>query len=370
MRSSLGALIGIALTAVITHLALGPSSALPFLLAPMGASAVLLFGVPASPLAQPWSLIGGNTLSALIGVTCSLCIADQVTAAALAIAFSIAAMFALRCVHPPSGAVALTAVLGGASIHAMGYRFVLLPVGINSLALLASAIAYHRLTRHRYPHRSGASVATRADTEQDAFNRADLDAVLRSRNEVLDIDAADLQAVLEELQTRTYRRHLQDLRCAGVMAVDVRYVTAETSAQVAWEILHGNKIKAIPVVDGDRRVVGILTQMDFIQHATAHNLVDLARYRRMAGRRAAPLVGELMSSPVKTAQTTQPLADLVPLFARSGHHHLPVVDADGRLAGMVTQANLVRGLHRQALGEVAAAVTTTAGKAESGACAR
>ena len=75
---------------------------------------------PASPLAQPWSVIGGNLVSAAIGVACARAVADPTLAAALAICLAIAAMFTLRCVHPPSGAIALTAVLGGAEVHAAG----------------------------------------------------------------------------------------------------------------------------------------------------------------------------------------------------------------------------------------------------------
>ncbi|MGC2040724.1 HPP family protein, partial [Paraburkholderia caledonica] len=63
-RSCLGALLGIAFTGGSMYLLLGPGANIPLLVAPMGASAVLLFAVPASPLAQPWSIIGGNLVSA------------------------------------------------------------------------------------------------------------------------------------------------------------------------------------------------------------------------------------------------------------------------------------------------------------------
>ncbi|KAA1014219.1 hypothetical protein FVF58_04815 [Paraburkholderia panacisoli] len=125
IRSCVGALIGIAITAMGMRSFNEGSALVPFLVAPMGASAILLFGVPASPIAQPWSFVGGNLISATIGVTCSQFISDPVPAAAAAIAFALCAMFALRCVHPPSGAVALTAVLGGPGIHSLGYGFVL-----------------------------------------------------------------------------------------------------------------------------------------------------------------------------------------------------------------------------------------------------
>src|SRR4051812_16334363 len=121
MRACLGALFGLIFTGMVSYSLLGKSSATAYLIAPMGASAVLLFCVPASPLAQPWSIIGGNLVSALIGVTCAKVFADApLLAAALAGCFAIAAMFALRCLHPPSGAVALTAVLGGPIVHEAG----------------------------------------------------------------------------------------------------------------------------------------------------------------------------------------------------------------------------------------------------------
>jgi CBS domain-containing membrane protein len=100
LRSCLGALLGIAFTGGTMHVLLGPAASIPLLVAPMGASAVLLFAVPASPLAQPWSIIGGNLVSGTVGVACASWIADPVGAAALAVALAICLMFALRCVPP------------------------------------------------------------------------------------------------------------------------------------------------------------------------------------------------------------------------------------------------------------------------------
>src|SRR5438552_16536915 len=131
LRSCTGAAIGIVLTGLLSAAVLGASAAAIWLIAPMGASAVLLFAAPASPLAQPWSLVGGNVIAALVGVTCAKLIDQPLAAATAAIFFAIGLMFVLRCLHPPSGAVALTAVLGGPAVHAIGYGFVLAPVLLN-----------------------------------------------------------------------------------------------------------------------------------------------------------------------------------------------------------------------------------------------
>ena len=206
LRSSLGALIGLLVTAAIAWFAIGDTAGLPLLIAPMGASAVLLFGVPASPLAQPWPLVGGNLVGALAGVGCACLIPIPLVAAAAAVAATVLLMFVLRCVHPPSGAVAITAVLGGTSIHALGYAFLLYPVGINSLALVASAVVYHRLTGHTYPHRAKARTPVPDDRATKTITRTELDALLRNRAEILDVDVGDLEWFLEELARKSEQR--------------------------------------------------------------------------------------------------------------------------------------------------------------------
>ena len=88
-------------------MAVGTITDAPLLIAPMGASAILLFAVPASPLAQPWPVIGGHMVAALVGVTIAHLVGTPMLAAPLAVALSFGAMTIFRCVHPPSGAIAL-----------------------------------------------------------------------------------------------------------------------------------------------------------------------------------------------------------------------------------------------------------------------
>ncbi|WP_454824648.1 HPP family protein [Paraburkholderia xenovorans] len=350
LRSCVGALVGIAFTGAITHLLLGSSGNIPLLVAPMGASAVLLFAVPASPLAQPWSIIGGNLVSATVGVACASWIGDPLQAAPLAVAAAICAMFALRCVHPPSGAVALTAVLGGPAVHSLGYRFVLAPIALQSAALLCAAIVYHALTGHRYPH-SARQTTSRSDPaarSRPGFTRADLDAVLKGQSELLDIAPDDLESLLRALQLQTYARSFDELTCASIMSRGVITVSAHTRAATAWSILQRHGVKALPVTNEERHVVGIVTRADLGGVRQPGALTRLLR--RLPGRRRAnePTVGTLMTTHVHTVDTTTPIADLVPLFADFGHHHIPVLDSRTRqLAGMVTQANLIAGLYRQ-----------------------
>ena len=123
----------------------------PWLVAPIGASAVLVFGVPSSPLAQPWAVVAGNTLSALIGTVIALLMPDSVAmAAALAVALAIAVMLWARCLHPPGGAAALLVVLA----HKPSFDIVLFPFLLNSVLLVVAGLVYNNLTARPYPHHS------------------------------------------------------------------------------------------------------------------------------------------------------------------------------------------------------------------------
>ena len=204
-------MFGIGLTGLLGWLSLADDRALPFLVAPMGASAVLLFVVPSSPMAQPWSIIGGNALGALSGVACASLINDPILASACAVALAIIVMSLTRCLHPPGGAAALVAVLGGPSILAAGYKFALLPVALNSAALVMFGLFFHKLTGHRYPHADVA--APKKNSAQQItpsaslnFETQDIDAVLAENGEVFDISREDLEELLRQIELRALAR--------------------------------------------------------------------------------------------------------------------------------------------------------------------
>lgn len=353
VRSAVGALVGILFTGTMMKMVPGASTLIPLLVAPMGASAVLLFAVPASPLAQPWSIIGGNLVAATVGVTFALLVDDPVIASALAVSAAIAGMFALRCVHPPSGAVALTAVIGGPAVHALGYRFVLEPILIQSALLLVGALVYHAATGHRYPHAHRLPAAERPPATA-GFTRDDIVAALRRQSELLDIDPEDIEAVLREMQLQAYTRTFQALTCADIMSQPAIAAAPGTSIPRALQLLRQHGIKALPVVDGQQRVTGIVTRADLLG-LNPRDLRQTLRHWFSIGTLTPPRVAHHMKTHVQTIQAGAPMSELVPLFASAGHHHIPVVDTDGRLVGIITESDLVGGLYRQATIEPKAA---------------
>jgi len=124
-----------------------------FLVGSFGASAVLLYAIPSSPFAQPRNLILGHTISALVGVSCAILLKDNIAiAAAASVSISIMLMHLSRSLHPPGGATALIAVIGGNSIHELGYAYVVTPIGIGSILLLVIALLVNNISPHRrYP---------------------------------------------------------------------------------------------------------------------------------------------------------------------------------------------------------------------------
>jgi len=150
--SWLGSFMGIAAVGLI-HFKLLEQTSLMMIIGSFGASAVLVYGAIRSPLAQPRNLIGGHMLSAVIGVAAHQYLgALPWLAAAVAVATAIALMHATKTLHPPGGATALIAVIGGESVHRLGYLYVLMPTGLGAIVLMIVALLVNNLSPHRrYP---------------------------------------------------------------------------------------------------------------------------------------------------------------------------------------------------------------------------
>ncbi len=190
--SALGGFVGIFAVYWISHLVSG-TVASPFLVLSMGSTAVMLFAVPHGALSQPWPLLGGHLVSGLIGITCLLYVPDPMLAASLGVGLSIGAMHYLRCIHPPAGATALAAALGDGSVRAMGFGFVVAPVMLNVLIILAAAIAFNALfSWRRYPAALVRSVAAPAAAGYEAIAHEDFVYALTQMDSLIDISEDDL----------------------------------------------------------------------------------------------------------------------------------------------------------------------------------
>lgn len=323
--SCCGALLGICLTGLICGLALGNEPHLPLLVAPMGASAVLLFAVPASPLAQPWPIIGGNTLSALVGVVVARLVHEPVIAAGLAVALAILIMSLTRSLHPPGGAAALTAVLGGPAVISASYLFPFVPVALNSIVLVGLGIAFHRLARRNYPHVAASPANTHQTSDPPAAKRVgfrpeDVDAALAELNETFDIGRDDIERIVRRIELQALVRLHRDLRCAEIMSRDVISITPDASPAEARDLLLKHNVRTLPVIGEDGGLKGI---------------VGLRNLSATAGTLADVMVA------TETARPDDPAFTLLPVLTDGHAHSVIITDDDRRVVGMLTQTDLL-----------------------------
>jgi CBS domain-containing membrane protein len=205
LRGSVGAALAIALAGTLTALLFQDQApGLPWLAAPLGASAVLVFVLPASPLAQPWSVIGGNLISAAVGLALGIGLGNPVVAASLAVGLAIAGMTFARCLHPPGGGCALLCALGATGPEGWGFVH-LLPIAANVIVLALAGWAYNNLTGHRWPHVIVPVVADSASGIA-THTREDIEATLAEWDELLDVDVDDLDAFYRALSERVSAR--------------------------------------------------------------------------------------------------------------------------------------------------------------------
>jgi CBS domain-containing membrane protein len=332
-RAALGALIGVLTTGVLGRLLIGGAPwSHPLLAAPIGASAVLVFAVPASPLAQPRAVIGGNLVSALVGISCALLIPQPLLAAPLAVGLAIATMMLLGCLHPPGGAVALIAVIGGEAVAKAGYGFAFSPVALDSLLLVIVGMGFNRLTGRSYPHRTPAAVSPHGTNDPTPANRvgftsADLDQALARYGELLDVSREDLDALFRQVELQAHQRLHAQIRCGDIMSKDIISVSPEQTADSALAVLRLHDLRTAPVVDAQGRVVG------------------MARRAELQANRAQP-VSRVIDPLVHKVREATPIAALLPILSSGAAHEAMVVDADSVLLGVITQTDLIAVLYR------------------------
>lgn len=238
------------------------------LIGSMGATAVLLFAIPHGALSQPWAVLVGNASSAAVGVTCCRFISDPMLAAALAVGIAIGLMHYLRAIHPPGGATALTAVIGGPQVHDLGYGFVFTPVLINSAVMVLAAVAINAaFAWRRYPAAlAQATSKPRATSNEDLVSHADFVASLRRIGTFVDISEDEflmLRKLMREEEASRSRLKPQDLRVGryysnGASGQDfcVRCIDEEERAGdrgLKWTVVAGQ----------DRDAVGSCSREEF-----------------------------------------------------------------------------------------------------------
>jgi len=334
LRGGAGALLGLLFAGLLGRFAVGGGDWLhPLLVAPIGASAVLVFAVPASPLAQPRSVLGGNIVSALVGITVAMLVPQTLVAAPLAVGAAIGTMMLLGCLHPPGGAVALICVIGGPKVAEAGYLFAFNPVAVDSLLLTGAGMIWGRLIGHSYPHRPPVAPASPHGTKDPApaarigYSTTDLDVALARYGELLDVSREDLDALFREVELSAAQRLHSQIRCGDVMSRDVISLHHDQSAESALAYMREHDLRAAPVVDAENRVIGMARRAELQTNR-----------RRKVEAALDPFVHKVMEG--------TPVAALLPILSSGHTHEAMVVDGERRLIGVITQTDLIAVLYR------------------------
>lgn len=348
--SALAGILGMLLMqAVLTVVPAGPG--VSYLLAPLGASAVILFALPHSPLAQPWSLVGGLLISAGIGALCGLWIQPNFLAVAVALGLAIWITAWLRCIHPPGGAMAVVFALS-----AQQQSVSLLTAGFNTLAALVAVLAINNLLPgRRYPQ----CMPSGPDRQpvrppRSSICHEDLQHALEKLDTYLDISEDDLVRIYDLATAHAHQRH--DRRsCAEIMTTPVLSVEFGTELNEAWTLMREHHLHGLPVVDAGQHVIGVLSMENFLRHvhadvgqAIGDNIRRLLRPTPSAYSDKPEVVGQIMSQGVVLASTETPVSEIVALLTASEHPAIvPVIDQRQRLVGVLAQTDLLAAIYQR-----------------------
>ncbi len=327
-----------------------------FLIAPMGASAVILLALPNSPLAQPWSAIVGNSISATAALAVHQVTRDPALSVGASACLSLAAMVATRSLHPPGGAVALTAALNPGLLDALGLRFVLVPVLLGTMALVAFAALWHRLSGRVYTYRQPQAAGPHATADKAAQQRLglepeDLARILAEYRQSANLGVEDLARLIAAAEQVAAGHTMGAMTCGAIMSRDLVTVPADARAAQVADLFRRHGFTSIPVVGEGDVLLGVIFQLDLIRRAPrtarrgrggiAAAMAAIRRDRTPGMVRAA----EVMSTGLPTVDAATPAAALLPLLADGGAEAVPVMDGT-RIVGIVTRTDLLSALAR------------------------
>ena len=335
LRAGLGALLGISLCVFLVNLGsrMGVSSL--YLIAPLGATAVLVFCVPNSPLAQPWSAVVGNVTAALVALIV-VHIVPSPWSVGIAVGAAITAMMFLRALHPPGGAVALLTALNPSEPLEVGLLFAFVPVGLTTALLVIVAIAYNRASGRVYPFRQLETDITEEPALRLGLSTAQLGELLDRFNQSTNLGMADLGRLLAAAELEAAQHRFKGTTCADIMTIDLITAQPDMSVAEAARLFRSYAIKSLPVVDDARKLHGLVLQVDLLQTVAVQDR-PVAWPQRSPRRR----VSEVMRPAERIVSHDLPVGALLNRLAARGSEVVPV-EREGQLVGIITRSDIMR----------------------------
>lgn len=356
-RSSFGLLVGMALLAIVLQPTAQAFSETLVMIAPFGASAVLLFALPNSPLAQPFSAVFGNMISAFVGVALLHLTRDALSLAVLAPPLAVLAMQLTRSLHPPGGAVALTVALAPDRALALGWLYPILPVALGTLILVVIASFYGSLTGRRYPFRqpAGGTETAKEDIpplDRIGVSRLELAQLLQDFRQSANIGVEDLARLIAATDILAASHQTDRLPLSEIMSRDLVTVAPQTSLHQVAEIFRQRGFTSLPVVSQEGQYLGVIFQIHLIRKGLEEAQRSASRFSRAMGRlmnrdlARVPTAADVMDQDLPSLPPDAALEAALPLLARGPNDAVPILE-DGRILGIVTRTDLIAALARR-----------------------
>lgn len=348
IRSCIGAGLGLALAGMLVGMV---DHFLPhalFLFAPLGATAVLVFAVPSSPLAQPWNCVVGNTVPALYSLLLlwAFPTLSQTSMAALAVGGAIAIMLALRALHPPGGAVALLTVLSAEQLLPMGW-YLLVPMAALSAVLVAVGVLYHRACGRPYLHQPHQVAKAQRPATRLALSEQDLEQLLQRFDQSNNLSPEDLGVMLAAAEEDAIKRRMSAVSCGEVMSAKLVSVSPQTPLEEIAELFHRHLVKCLPVVDAQGELIGRVLRADLFdwlwQGHRARQQQNLWQRLRAKPAKEQSVAQDLMRAPEMSVQEATPLGDLLQELASHTVQFIAVLRGK-TLVGVITRSDVIRTL--------------------------
>lgn len=310
-----------------------------YLVAPLGATAVLVFCVPNSPLAQPWSAIVGNVIAALVAIM-AIRLVPGAWSVGVAVGAAIAAMMFVRALHPPGGAVALLMALDPVPALETGPLFALMPVGLTTTLLVLTAVLYNRATSRIYPFRQPDNHAAGETEPRLGLSTAQLGDLLDRFNQSTNLGVADLGRLLATAEAEAVQHRFDGTTCADIMTTGLITVRADTPLPEAARIFRSHAIKSLPVVDEDMTLRGLVLQVDLLELVATEGRSSAWKQRLPHWR-----VADVMRPADRAVAHDMPVGALLSRLAAQGSEVIPVKKG-AQLVGILTRSDIIRLLLR------------------------
>jgi CBS domain-containing membrane protein len=211
-------------------------------------------------------------------------------------------------------------------VTSAGFLFPFVPVGLNSLLLVALGLLFHKVSRHTYPHLASApppNMHGTADISPElraGFKPEDISKALEVLKESFDISPEDLDSLLRQVELQALLRTHGNVACEDIMSRDVVTVGVWDKVELAQTRLLKHNVRTLPVIDRQGHLVGTIGLREILDKAG-----DMS----------------VRMSPASTASAQTPAIAMLPTLTDGRTHAVIVIDNDRTIAGLITQTDLL-----------------------------